>query len=91
MIKVRLIIKGKVQGVFYRALTVEKAGQIGGITGWVANNADGTVSIVAEGPENKVNDLVDWCNSGPSTCLVEKIEIEKLTFTGEFNDFSIRY
>ncbi len=91
MIRIHLKITGKVQGVFFRAHTIEKAESLGDITGWVANNADGTVDVVAEGPENKINDLTDWCRSGPSTCEVKKIEVEKLTFTGEFSEFSIRY
>jgi len=91
MIRVHLKIHGSVQGVFFRAHTVEKAEQLGDIYGWVANNADGTVDVVAEGPENKINDLADWCRSGPSTCEVTKVEVEKLTYTGEFDSFDIRY
>lgn len=91
MIRAHLKIRGKVQGVFFRMHTQEKAEQLGDILGWVANNADGTVDVVAEGPENKMNDFIDWCHSGPSTSEVEKIEVEKLMFTGEFEDFSIRY
>jgi len=91
MIRVHLKIHGDVQGVFFRAHTIEKAEKLGDITGWVANNADGTVDVVAEGPENKINDLIDWCHSGPSIAHVEKVDAEKLTYTGEFSDFSIRY
>jgi len=91
MIRVHIKIHGNVQGVFFRAHTQEKAEKLGDITGWVANNGDGTVEIVAEGPENKINDLADWCHSGPSTSDVRKVDIEKFTYTGEFTDFSIRY
>jgi acylphosphatase len=91
MIRVHLKIHGNVQGVFFRAHTQEKAEKLGDITGWVANNGDGTVDIVAEGPENKINDLIDWCHSGPSTSDVKKVDAEKLTYTGEFDGFGIRY
>jgi acylphosphatase len=91
MIRVHLKIHGKVQGVFFRDHTCRKAKEIGDITGWVANNADGTVDVVAEGPENKINDLIDWCHSGPSVANVEKVDAEKLTYTGEFDSFDIRY
>lgn len=91
MIRTHLKIHGDVQGVFFRSNTVEKAEQLGDIAGWVANNADGTVDVVAEGPENKINDFTDWCRSGPSTCEVKKVEVEKLTYTGEFDNFDIRY
>lgn len=90
MIKVILKISGKVQGVFFRAYTLEKANDLC-VTGWVANESDGTVTVVAEGPENQVNQLVDWCHSGPSNAYVEKVEIQTATYTGEFEEFSIRY
>lgn len=92
MIRAHLTIHGDVQGVFFRAHAQEKAKKLGDdVTGWVANNADGTVTVVAEGPENKINDLIDWCHSGPSRAQVEKVEAEKLTCTHEFDDFEIRY
>ncbi len=90
MIRVHLTISGDVQGVFFRAHTQEKAEEFD-VKGWVANEADGTVSVVIEGPENKVNDLVDWCHGGPSTSTVEKVQIEQSPYTEEFEDFHIRY
>ena len=91
MTRVYITVHGQVQGVFYRSHAVEKARQLGDITGWAANEADGTVAIVAEGPENKITDFIDWCHSGPSTCQVSKVEVEREEYTGEFSDFSIRY
>jgi len=91
MIRAHVTIHGKVQGVFFRAHIIEKARDLGDITGWVANQADGTVTVVAEGPENKLNELIDWCHSGPSTSEVTKVETEWHGFTGEFEDFDIRY
>lgn len=90
MIRVHLNITGKVQGVFFRTHAEGKANELG-VTGFVANDADGTVSVVAEGPENKINDFVDWCHGGPSTSQVDKVKVEKAPFTGEFDDFSVRY
>ena len=90
MIRVRLTISGKVQGVFFRVHAQEKANGFG-ITGWVANEADGTVVVVAEGSENKINDFIDWCHGGPSTSQVEKVKVEQLPYIEEFDDFSIRY
>jgi len=91
MIRVHVTIHGRVQGVFFRAYAVEKARQLGDLYGWVANQADGTLTVVAEGPENKINDLIDWCHSGPSTSEVTKVDVEKQDYTGEFEDFDIRY
>ena len=91
MIQVRLKITGHVQGVYFRVHTVEKAEQLGDLSGFVANEGDGSVTVVVEGPENKVNALVDWCHSGPSRSEVEKVEVEKRPYTGEFEEFGIRY
>lgn len=91
MIRVHLTNHGRVQGVFYRVHAIEKAKQLGDINGWVANQADGTVVVEAEGPENKINDFVDWCHSGPSTSEVSKVEVERQEYTGEFDDFDVRY
>jgi len=91
MIRVRLRIIGHpVQGVFFRAYVLERV-QDRRLTGWVANEADGTVSVVLEGPKNQVTDLVDSCSSGPSTAQVEKVEVTEEPYTGEFVDFTIRY
>jgi acylphosphatase len=91
MIRVHLKIHGRVQGVYFRAHAIQKAEALGGITGFVANDSDGTVVIVAEGPENKINDFTDWCHSGPSTAEVEKVEAERADYSGEFDGFNIRY
>lgn len=90
MIRVRLTIHGKVQGVFFRKQAQEKAKELR-VTGWVANDADGTVSLVAEGEENAVNTLIDWCRSGPSTAQVDKVDVKPAAYTHEFEEFSIRY
>jgi acylphosphatase len=90
MIRVHLIISGTVQGVFFRKHACEKARELR-ITGWVANEADGTVAVVAEGPENQVNLFTDWCHSGPSRAFVEKVQIEQVPYMNEFTDFDIRY
>ncbi|MFH0820264.1 MAG: acylphosphatase [Candidatus Peregrinibacteria bacterium] len=90
MIRVHLTIHGLVQGVFFRAETKKQAQELG-VTGFVANNSDGTVSVVAEGPENLIQQLTDWCNSGPSRAQVQKVDAETHTYTGEFEGFEIRY
>jgi len=91
MIRVRIRIHGNpVQGVFFRAYVLERA-QDRRLTGWVANEVDGTVTVVVEGPKNQVTDLVDSCSSGPSRAQVEKVEVQEETYTGEFEEFTIRY
>ena len=90
MIRAHVTIQGQVQGVFFRAYTQEKARELG-VSGWVGNNSDGTVTVAAEGPENVVKQLIEWCHSGPSRAQVKKVDVTFETYTGEFEDFEIRY
>ena len=74
---IRLIIKGKVQGVYYRQSTREKAQQLG-ITGTVKNLADETVEIRASGTPEQLQQLKEWCKQGPSRALVTDVHEESL-------------
>ncbi len=89
-IRVHLIISGLVQGVFYRAATVEMAVSLE-LTGWVRNLRDGSVELVAEGEESVVNQLIEWCGKGPSGARVDDVEIRREGPSGEFPDFKVRY
>ena len=88
----RLNIKvfGKVQGVFFRAFTKEKA-ELLGISGWVRNLPDGTVQIVAEGPEGKLEEFLGYVKQGPPLAVVTKVETFEEPGDGEFEGFEIRY
>lgn len=87
----RIIVSGKVQGVGFRYATQKHAQKIGEIFGSVRNLADGTVEIVAEGDEKKVDDLIAWCYRGSTMSDVEKVEItesqkiEEITFKDGFS------
>jgi len=83
-------IQGRVQGVFFRATTREKAAEFG-IRGWVKNCADGKVEAVFEGKKEAVDKIIDWCHKGPSGAFVEDIQIHTENFSGKFNGFSIIY
>lgn len=74
MSTVHLIIKGKVQGVFYRATAKDVAEELG-ITGWVKNTPEGNVEIVASGNEEQINDFVGWCKKGPEKAVVTDVRI----------------
>jgi len=78
-----------VQGVFFRANIEELASKLG-ITGWVMNTNEG-VEVVAEGDEQALKQLIDYCNHGPSAAHVDDIEIKHEKATGEFSSFEIRY
>jgi acylphosphatase len=88
--RVRIVVRGRVQGVFYRATTQEKAIELG-LTGWVRNRADGAVEVVAEGDREELNELVEWCKVGPKHAHVTDVEIRWEPYIGEFREFTIKY
>jgi acylphosphatase len=72
-IRRRLVVHGKVQGVFYRDSTRDAA-RNEGVAGWAANRSDGTVEVVLEGPPAAVQSVVDYCHRGPSSARVDDVE-----------------
>ena len=81
-------IHGKVQGVWFRASTQQKARELG-VSGFVKNEPDGTVYAEVEGEKEKVQKLIDWCHEGSSRAEVRKVETEEIDPRG-FTDFEIR-
>ena len=79
---INISVKGKVQGVFFRASTKAVADQMG-IKGFVKNLKDGSVYIEAEGKSSFLDMFVDWCNEGPDKSVVENVEVTE----GEFKNF----
>jgi acylphosphatase len=80
-------ISGKVQGVFFRASTKEKADALG-IKGTVRNEHDGSVLVEAEGEENIIDDFIAWCQHGPRMARVDHCEVTE-TNEKSFDDFVI--
>ena len=76
MKSIHLKIYGRVQGVFFRQSTVEKAHQLR-LTGTVRNCSDGTVEIEAEGKDEMLSVFVDWCRQGPSRANVRQVDIHE--------------
>ena len=89
MKQVHLIIKGKVQGIFFREFTMKAARKLG-LIGFVRNLSDGTVEIVAEGEEEDLKKLIAECRKGPLMAHVEDIEIGYGKPEKEFDNFYIR-
>ena len=84
---IRLTIKGKVQGVFYRATAKDIADELG-IKGWVRNLPDRNVEITATATEEILQKFIDWCKQGPPKARVDEVIVEELS-TAEFNGFRI--
>ena len=80
-------ISGKVQGVFFRKSTQEKARELN-LTGWVKNLEDGRVQIWAQGEEDNLKKLKEWTHSGPDRANVEHVKVETRE-AGDYSDFII--
>ena len=76
MIARRLLVRGRVQGVFYRAWTIQQARSLG-LTGWVRNLGSGDVEILAVGSAEAVEKLVALCRQGPPAAAVENVSVEE--------------
>ncbi len=87
--QVRMHIRGRVQGVYFRASTIQQA-QALGLTGWVMNCDDGSVAAVAEGPRERLEKLIFWCWQGPPGARVTNVNAEWHQAQGSFRGFTIK-
>lgn len=71
----RLVITGKVQGVWYRASMAQEAQRLG-VTGWVRNRADGSVEAMVAGTPEQVAAIMNWARRGPPAAQVEHVAVE---------------
>lgn len=83
-------VHGRVQGVAFRAHTQAQAVRLG-LTGWVANQYDGTVRVVAEGSESSLQQLLAWLQHGPPAAHVTQVEAVWGEAHREFYSFQIRH
>ncbi len=84
----RLVVHGRVQGVFYRDSMRREAQRLG-VTGWVRNRNDGTVEAAVQGETAAVDAIVRWAHHGPEHARVERVEIEP--GEGTHSSFEILY
>jgi acylphosphatase len=71
----RVIVSGRVQGVFFRDSTRRRA-ESAGVAGWVRNTADGTVEAIFEGEDSAVEEMIAFCRSGPGRAEVSAVDVE---------------
>ena len=88
MKRAHVLVRGAVQGVFFRAETRNRARSLG-VDGWVRNTPDGAVEAVFEGDDERVESIVEWCRRGPAGARVEDVEASWAAPAGE-TGFSIR-
>lgn len=72
-----VLVKGRVQGVWYRASARDQARRLG-VAGWVRNRADGSVEALVRGPQPRLAEFVAWCRQGPPGARVDAVETEPL-------------
>ena len=90
MRRAEILVRGFVQGVFYRHTAKGEASQLH-LTGSVRNLRDGRVEVICEGAEADIGRLVEWCRRGPQGAIVEHVDVVWKEYTGEFKDFRILY
>ena len=84
---IHIIVCGKVQGVWFRAGSKEKAGELG-ILGWVKNRPEGTVEINAEGEKSQLDNFIAWCRKGTPAANVTSLDINPMPLQN-FTSFKI--
>ena len=89
MMSVHVRVSGRVQGVYYRAYTRDRAKSLG-INGWVRNIPGGGVEAVLEGERRQVGEMLKAMKSGPSGSVVLGMELSEIEAIG-YNDFEIKY
>lgn len=86
--RIHILVTGKVQGVYFRQSAQERALSLG-LTGFVQNNIDGSVMLEAEGPSVMIDQLVQWCKTGPPAARVTKVLVQEIPMQNS-EDFTIR-
>jgi len=89
MRSIRLLISGRVQGVYFRLFAQKKAKQLG-VKGYAKNLADGRVEIIAEADNSSIEQLIKWSYKGRITARVDEVEISEWPIHEQFTTFEIR-
>jgi len=88
-VRLEATARGRVQGVGFRYFVLRRGMELG-LTGWVANESDGSVRCVAEGPRSDLEALIESMEVGPAGALVERVSATWSAATGNLRDFGIR-
>jgi acylphosphatase len=88
MMRARIAIAGRVQGVYFRASARDVA-RTQRLSGWVRNRPNGDVEAVVEGEEGAVRAFIAWCHQGPPGAYVTAVQVFSEPYTGEFQGFRV--
>jgi acylphosphatase len=89
MASLQAVVRGRVQGVFFRAFVEGQAEQLH-LTGWVRNLPGGVVEVKAEGEKSGLEKLVGYLKKGPPAARVDNVKVEWADYSGSFSGFRIR-
>lgn len=87
---VRIVVYGRVQGVFFRAFASRQARELG-LAGYVRNLPRGAVEAQVEGERKQLEKLIDYLGVGPPAAEVERVETEWSEYSGRYSGFAIKY
>lgn len=90
MISKKVIIKGKVQGVYFRDYTMRQAVNLG-LTGWVRNLPDGSVEALLCGDREKISSMLNWFHTGSPRSRVDEVIVEDVEANDSYPSFTVRY
>jgi acylphosphatase len=90
LVRVRVVVGGRVQGVAYRFFAEKYAGRLA-VTGWVRNLPDGRVEVLAEGTAAHIETFLTRLRDGPGLARIDSFEVAREPATGEFRDFRIAF
>ncbi len=90
MKRIKAIVSGRVQGVWFRAHTRDKARELG-VRGYVRNLRSGDVELVAQGDDDAVETLLEWARIGPPTAAVSDVRVSEVENGENFDNFEVRY
>jgi acylphosphatase len=90
LVRVHAVVQGLVQGVNFRWYTQRRAAELG-ISGFVRNLPDGSVEVVGEGNRSSLDSLLDYLRVGPSSAIVESVDTQWSSPTGEFVRFQVKH
>ena len=88
IVRLQVVVRGRVQGVGFRFFAQREAEALS-LTGWVANRRDRSVEVVAEGPRDALDRLLQSLRRGPASAQVTAIQHDFLPATHEFDEFRV--
>jgi acylphosphatase len=87
--RLEAIVRGRVQGVGFRFFVIRTADALD-LAGWVANEPDGSVRLVAEGPADALDELHRTISTGPRGAVVDRVDARRMPATGAFRSFEVK-